>query len=687
MSLYHKYRPTELSQVRGNEELVHSLERMLAVPKKFPHAILMHGETGCGKTTIGRIISDVLGCVGDDYTEINSSDFRGIDTVRELIRSSQYAPTRGKCKVYLIDECFAKGTLVETENGKIPIEDIKVYDSVYSLAGTDVVKHIFKNKVELNRVMRLVFDNGAEIYCSKDHLFFTEKGWVKACLLQKDSLILSFNSLLMSDINLQNNERANKEMSMVQQSFEKESKEMLFNKLCKSIKRIQQTCKNHFNRMSDLWEFYGVLFQQTRKVQPEVLQQGMCGGLQLNQQCRFYKDKRTEETDFFQEGSILKNQRREKSNKEMFSENENQQSFIQSKEHRKSKRNKKNKRNFARLVWGTWRKWKLYILSGSFSNLFRMENGTSNSNRSQSFRQKWYIYLLQSGRRKSEIKNSNRVGWCSSQIEEEYIKRSKERKCTEGIRLESSAIYQQGSNDKHFQGIITDTERNQGFVTFYDLEMTNHPSYFVNGLAVHNCHKMTNDAQNAMLKILEDTPSHIYFILCTTEVNKLISAIRGRCQEFQVKVLSDEDMKGLLRFIVKSEKEKLNTEIYEQIVQDSMGHPRNAINVLEKVLAADPDQRLAVAKKTADTQSQAIELARLLVNRNTTWKQVNVVLKGLKDQEAEGIRRVVLGYAQAILLNKEDDRCGLVMECFMEPNFTNGFPQLTYNCYQVIKGM
>lgn len=304
MSLYHKYRPTELSQVRGNEELVHSLERMLAVPKKFPHAILMHGETGCGKTTIGRIISDVLGCVGDDYTEINSSDFRGIDTVRELIRSSQYAPTRGKCKVYLIDEC----------------------------------------------------------------------------------------------------------------------------------------------------------------------------------------------------------------------------------------------------------------------------------------------------------------------------------------------------------------------------------------------HKMTNDAQNAMLKILEDTPSHIYFILCTTEVNKLISAIRGRCQEFQVKVLSDEDMKGLLRFIVKSEKEKLNTEIYEQIVQDSMGHPRNAINVLEKVLAADPAQRLAVAKKTADTQSQAIELARILTKPRPNWNTVNKILKGLKDQEPEGIRRVVLGYAQAILLNKYDEQCGLVLECFMEPNFTNGFPQLVYNCLQICKG-
>lgn len=198
--------------------------------------------------------------------------------------------------------------------------------------------------------------------------------------------------------------------------------------------------------------------------------------------------------------------------------------------------------------------------------------------------------------------------------------------------------------------------------------------------------KSTNDAQNALLKILEDTPSHVYFILCTTDPQKVIAAVKGRCQQLQVKVLSDTQMKGLLKKIVRSEGDKVDEEVYDQIIQDSLGHPRNALQVLEQVLAVPEEKRLAVAKQTAAQQSQSIELCRLLIKKNVSWKEILPVLNGLKDQEPESVRRVVLGYAQSVLLKADDPRCGLILECFMDPNFTNGFPQLVFNCYQVVKG-
>jgi DNA polymerase-3 subunit gamma/tau len=204
---------------------------------------------------------------------------------------------------------------------------------------------------------------------------------------------------------------------------------------------------------------------------------------------------------------------------------------------------------------------------------------------------------------------------------------------------------------------------------------------------IDECHKMTNDAQNALLKILEDTPKHIYFILCTTEPQKLISTIRGRCIELQMKPLTDIQMKGLLRGIVKQEGETLESEIYDQIIQDSLGHPRNAIQILEQVLSVSEDRRLEVAKQTAAKQSQIIELCRVLINPKSTWKETIGILNGLKDQEAESIRRVIIGYCQAILLKTDMPRAGLVLECFMEPNFTNGYPQLVLNCYQAIKNL
>lgn len=199
------------------------------------------------------------------------------------------------------------------------------------------------------------------------------------------------------------------------------------------------------------------------------------------------------------------------------------------------------------------------------------------------------------------------------------------------------------------------------------------------------CHKMTNDAQNALLKILEDTPKHVYFILCTTEPTKLIAAIRSRCSEFQVQTLTDQQMKSLLRSIVKAEGETLEMEIYEQIIQDSQGHPRNAIQTLEQVLNVDPDKRLEVAMKAAELQSQAIELCRILVKPKAQWREVNTILLQLKGQEPEDIRRVVMGYCQAILLKSDNVRAGLVLENFIEPFYNSGFPGLVLASYLTIK--
>jgi DNA polymerase-3 subunit gamma/tau len=124
--------------------------------------------------------------------------------------------------------------------------------------------------------------------------------------------------------------------------------------------------------------------------------------------------------------------------------------------------------------------------------------------------------------------------------------------------VESVAIYQPGNNDKSFRGVIGDKERNQGFVTFYDLEIDNHPSYIANGVLVHNCHKLTGDAQTALLKALEDTPKHVYYILCTTDPQKLLPTIKGRCAQYQVNLLTDREMKTLLKRVVKAENEKLS---------------------------------------------------------------------------------------------------------------------------------
>ena len=199
------------------------------------------------------------------------------------------------------------------------------------------------------------------------------------------------------------------------------------------------------------------------------------------------------------------------------------------------------------------------------------------------------------------------------------------------------------------------------------------------------CHKLTGDAQNALLKILENPPQGVYFILATTDPQKLISTIKGRCSVFTVKPLEDSEMMGLLKHISKGEGEKVKKNILEQIVLDAQGHPRNAIQILEQVLSVEPEKRLEIAQQTALEQSQSIELCQALIN-NSNWKKVSGILKGLKDQDPESIRRHVLGYASAVLLNKDNVRAGAILEEFVEPFYNSNFPGLVFACYSVVKG-
>lgn len=202
---------------------------------------------------------------------------------------------------------------------------------------------------------------------------------------------------------------------------------------------------------------------------------------------------------------------------------------------------------------------------------------------------------------------------------------------------------------------------------------------------IDECQSLSAQAQDAFLKKLEDTPKHIYFILCTTNPNKLKDTVKGRCSILQVKPLTDSQMKGLLRSIVRAEEATLSSEIYDQIIQDSQGHPRNAIQILEQVLTVDEDQRLEVAKQTAVLQSQTIELCRVLLKKGASWKEMNIILTGLKDQEAESIRRMVIGYCSAILLKSDNTRAAMILECFLEPFYNSGFPGLVFATYSVIK--
>lgn len=101
MELYNKYRPKTFDDVLGNDLAIKSLRSEL---KHGAHVFLFTGNGGCGKTTMARCAALELGANELSIREINSSDNRGIDTVREIMEQLRYPPLDNSPLVYILDE-------------------------------------------------------------------------------------------------------------------------------------------------------------------------------------------------------------------------------------------------------------------------------------------------------------------------------------------------------------------------------------------------------------------------------------------------------------------------------------------------------------------------------------------------------------------------------------------------------
>jgi DNA polymerase-3 subunit gamma/tau len=104
---------------------------------------------------------------------------------------------------------------------------------------------------------------------------------------------------------------------------------------------------------------------------------------------------------------------------------------------------------------------------------------------------------------------------------------------------------------------------------------------------IDEVHMLSTSAFNALLKTLEEPPSHVIFVLATTEQHKLPATIISRCQRFNFKRVGYEDMMKRLTEICKSEKIKVDKTVLERIVNKSDGCMRDAESLLGQVLSLD----------------------------------------------------------------------------------------------------
>ena len=176
-------------------------------------------------------------------------------------------------------------------------------------------------------------------------------------------------------------------------------------------------------------------------------------------------------------------------------------------------------------------------------------------------------------------------------------------------------------------------------------------------------HMITRPAQEAMLKMLEDSPPWVYHIIVTTAPDKLSAAIHTRCTEIKVIPLRSPEMMELLQYVCKEEGLKFTKEELTAIVNISDGSPRAALVTLEKVCTLEGVARMEVIGKPAN-EDGVWQLYDSMRKRD--WLKVVSALVSLKEQdsEPESLRWAMLGIARAMLAKGPDAHAARVISVF-----------------------
>jgi len=103
-------------------------------------------------------------------------------------------------------------------------------------------------------------------------------------------------------------------------------------------------------------------------------------------------------------------------------------------------------------------------------------------------------------------------------------------------------------------------------------------------LVLDEVHNLSVGAQNLLLKVLEEPPSNVVIVLCTTKLDGIIEPLKQRCQEFEFKSVSDEGLMQLLTRVVKYEPWvlELGDEVLRSIFREAGGSPRKFLVLLER---------------------------------------------------------------------------------------------------------
>lgn len=182
---------------------------------------------------------------------------------------------------------------------------------------------------------------------------------------------------------------------------------------------------------------------------------------------------------------------------------------------------------------------------------------------------------------------------------------------------------------------------------------------------IDEVHMLSTPAFNALLKTLEEPPEHVKFILATTEPQKLPATILSRCQRFDFKRISDEDIIKRLEIVCKESKINITKQALNIIASLSEGAMRDALSILERCTQdeqnnIDEDMIKELVGIPKLTYINRISKAIIEYNIDEAMEAITIVLNEGKD--LNNLLWEIIKYIKDILMVKTNQKLTIYNE-------------------------
>lgn len=605
-----KYRPKKLSEVIGQYVPVVSISNAFK-EGKMHHAYIFAGNLGSGKTSLSRIVAAMENCekgrsldpCGEcdncksiftgksrDVIELDAASNRGIDDIRSLKQEIKFAPVSGRMKIVIIDECLSNLSRIDTDIGRIPIGIIvnnKLTPKVKSFnhqTGQIEYKEItgwFKNSGK--EIFNVRFEGKGTVYSSSGHMFATPSGYKPLKDLKINDKVLRIGrnlncvqkqiilGSLLGDMNIQRN-------SSVSQKWGEDRKFSTCRCRIKMIHGCDQFEYLEFKKqlLESSLSFNGRDFKHAgwggdpKPMRSYVSKTSSCLSNIFNMTIntsskrpkKIVNEKWLEEIDdiglatwFCDDGSVARTKTKNGFNPVV---SLHTQGF----------------KKYENEIIQKWLKnigFNSTVRSAGKNNLWHVVLDTASS---QHFLERISPYIHPSIRYKiRDIKN---------------------------LKEFDADLYASENGNDVSEEVITSIKSMGYKDTTYDLEIKDNNNYFCSDTLVHNCHSLSSQAAEALLKAIEEPPPYVRFILATTDPHQLIDTIRSRCQVLMFNKISWAELTEHLKFVCNKEKIEFEDGALQMCARAAGGSVRNALQNLQAAVALASGGKLTldISKKS-----------------------------------------------------------------------------------------